>query len=58
MEKKMIKIVSVTLEEAYKDAASALECSVTELNIEVVQSPSSGFLGLFKKSAIIVAAKK
>jgi len=54
----MIKIVSVTLEEAYKDAAFALKCSVTELNIEVVQSPSSGFLGLFKKSAIIVAAKK
>lgn len=54
----MIKIVSVTLEEAYKEAASALECSVTELNIEVVQSPSNGFLGLFKKSAIIVAAKK
>ncbi len=54
----MIKIVSVTLEDAYKEAASALECSVTELNIEVVQSPSSGFLGMFKKSAIIVAAKK
>ncbi|MCF6310532.1 MAG: Jag N-terminal domain-containing protein [Sulfurimonas sp.] len=54
----MIKIVSVSLEEAYKDAASKLECSVTELTIEVVQSPSSGFLGLFKKSAIIVAAKK
>lgn len=54
----MIKIVSVTLEEAYKDAALKLECSVTELNIEVVQFPSSGVLGLFKKSAIIVAAKK
>lgn len=54
----MIKIVSVTLEDAYKEAASALECSVTELNIEVIQSPSSGFLGMFKKSAIIVAAKK
>ncbi|MCW8895958.1 Jag N-terminal domain-containing protein [Sulfurimonas sp.] len=54
----MIKIVSVSLEEAYKDAASKLECSVTELTIEVVQAPSSGFLGLFKKSAIIVAAKK
>lgn len=54
----MIKIVSVTLEEAYKDAAFKLECSVTELNIEVIQPSSSGFLGLFKKSAIIVAAKK
>ena len=54
----MIRIVAATLEEAYKDAAASLECSVTELNIEVVQPPSSGFLGLFKKSAIIVAAKK
>ena len=39
----MIKIVSVTLEQAYKDAAAQLECSVTELNIEVIQSPSNGF---------------
>ena len=54
----MIKIEAVTLEEAYKNAASSLECSVTELKIEVVQSPSSGFLGLFKKSAIIVAVKE
>ena len=54
----MIRIVAATLEEAYKDAAASLECSVTELNIEVVQPPSSGFLGLFKKSAIIVAVKK
>ena len=52
----MIKIESATLEGAYSDAASKLECSVTELKIEVVQYPSSGFLGMFKKSAIIVAA--
>ncbi len=51
----MIKIESTTLEGAYADAASSLECSVTQLKIEVVQYPSSGFLGLFKKSAIIVA---
>ena len=54
----MIKIESVTLEEAYKDAASSLECSVTQLKIEVIQYPSKGFLGLFKKSAIIVAIKE
>ncbi|MEA3330663.1 MAG: Jag N-terminal domain-containing protein [Campylobacterota bacterium] len=54
----MIRIESVTLEEAYKDAASSLKCSVTELKIEVVQYPSSGFLGLFKKSAVIVAVKE
>ena len=54
----MIKIEAITLEEAYQNAASSLECSVIELHIEVVQSPSNGFLGMFKKSAIIVATKK
>ena len=54
----MIKIEAVTLEAAYKDAASQLECSVTELRIEVVQSPKKGILGLFKKPAIIVAVKE
>ncbi|QOP46230.1 Jag N-terminal domain-containing protein [Sulfurimonas paralvinellae] len=51
----MIKIEAVTLEEAYKDAAATLKCSVTEMAVEVVQAPSGGFLGLFKKPAIIVA---
>jgi len=54
----MIKIEAITLEGAFKDAASALDCSVTQLAVEVVQSPSSGFLGLFKKKAIIVATIK
>jgi len=52
----MIKIEALTLEDAYSQAAKKLECSVTELKIEVVQVPSKGLLGLFKKSAIIVAA--
>ncbi|MEO1953311.1 MAG: Jag N-terminal domain-containing protein, partial [Campylobacterales bacterium] len=54
----MIKIEAVTLEEAYREASLKLECSVTELKTEVVQHPSSGFLGLFKKNAIIVATKE
>lgn len=54
----MIKIESTTLEQACKDAASALGCSASELAIEIVQTPSKGFMGLFKKSAIIVAVKK
>jgi len=53
----MIKIEAITLEKAYQDAALTLKCSVTELAIEVVQHPSNGFLGLFKKTAIIVATK-
>jgi spoIIIJ-associated protein len=52
------KIEANTLEQAYADAAAALECSVTELVVEIVQSPSSGFLGFFKKKAIIVATMK
>jgi spoIIIJ-associated protein len=51
----MIKIEAVTLEEAYQNAATSLQCSVTELVVEVVQAPSKGFFGFFKKSAIIVA---
>lgn len=51
----MIKIEALTLEEAFKNAASSLECSVTELKVEVVQYPSKGLMGLFKKNAIIVA---
>ncbi len=54
----MIKIEAVTLEGAFKDAATALDCSVTQLAVEVVQAPSSGFLGFFKKKAIIVATIK
>ena len=52
----MIKIEAHTLEDAYSQAAQKLDCSVTELVVEVVQYPTGGFLGLFKKKAIIVAA--
>ncbi|QSZ42471.1 protein jag [Sulfurimonas aquatica] len=52
----MVKIEAVTLEEAYENAASKFNCSVTQLVVEVIQTPSKGFLGMFKKSAIIVAA--
>jgi spoIIIJ-associated protein len=54
----MIKIEALTLEIAYVEAAQKLNCSVTQLEIEVVQVPSKGFLGMFKKSAIIVAVIK
>jgi len=51
----MIKIEALTLDKAYEDAATTLQCSVTELAIEVVQHPKAGLLGFFKKNAIIVA---
>lgn len=44
-----------TLEEAYSIASKEFECSITNLEIEVIQNPTSGFLGMFKKRAIIVA---
>jgi len=42
-----------TLDEAYKKATEEFNCSITELKSEVIQVPTSGFLGFFKKSAII-----
>ncbi|MEA1918492.1 MAG: Jag N-terminal domain-containing protein [Campylobacterota bacterium] len=54
----MIKIESASLESAYAEAAERLECSVTQLNVEVIQHPKDGFLSFFKKTAIIVATCK
>jgi len=54
----MKRIEADTLEDAYSKAAKELSCSVTEINYEIVQHPTSGVMGLFKKTAIIVAVKK
>lgn len=51
----MKKIEASTLEQAYAEAAANFGCSVTELQVEIIQFPSKGILGLFKKSAIIMA---
>jgi spoIIIJ-associated protein len=51
----MKKIEAPTLADAYEKAALELDCSITELHYEVIQHPSNGVFGLFKKSAIIVA---
>ncbi|MDD5212129.1 MAG: Jag N-terminal domain-containing protein [Sulfuricurvum sp.] len=51
----MKKIEAPSLELAYAKAASEFGCSVTVLQVEIIQVPSKGILGLFKKSAIIVA---
>jgi spoIIIJ-associated protein len=51
----MIRIESNTLEEAYAKASSELGCSITEITIDVIQNASPGFLGMFKKTAIIEA---
>ncbi|MEY3090421.1 MAG: hypothetical protein RL113_737 [Pseudomonadota bacterium] len=51
----MKRVEAATLEEAYEKAAHLLECSISELQYEVIQYPSNGLFGLLKKSAIIVA---
>ncbi len=52
----MIRIEALTLEEAYQKASTELSCSISNLQYEVIQYPSSGILGFLKKSAIIVAS--
>ncbi len=54
----MKKIEAPTLQEAYTKASEELGCSITDLDFEIVQSSSKGFLGLFKKNAIIIAKCK
>jgi spoIIIJ-associated protein len=54
----MTRIEANTLQQAYLDAAKEMECSITELDIDIVQNSSSGFLGMFKKTAIIEVRRK
>lgn len=54
----MITVEAATLQEAYSKAASELSCSVVDLDINIIQNGSSGFLGLFKKNAIIEVQRK
>ena len=50
-----MRIEANTLQEAFQKAAEQLNCSVTELDIKVLQHPSGGIFGFFKKTAIIEA---
>ncbi len=54
----MKKIEAETLEVAYAEASKLLKCSISDLNYEVIQHPSSGIMGFMKKNAIIVATCK
>jgi len=51
----MKKVEAPTLEAAYQEAAKLFDCSIAELQYEVVQYPSKGLLGFLRKNAIIVA---
>ncbi len=54
----MIEIKAKTLDEAYSKAATELSCSVTEIDATILQYPSNGFLGFFKKEAVITVISK
>ena len=49
----MKKFEAKTLEEVYELATNEFNCSITKLEIEIIQQPSKGFLGFGKKNAII-----
>jgi len=49
----MRKFEAKCLEEVYELASADFKCSITDLEIEVIQQPSKGFLGFGKKNAII-----
>ena len=42
-----MRIEAENLQEAFQKAASELKCSVTELDIKVIQHPSGGIFGFF-----------
>jgi len=54
----MKKFEATCLEEVYELATAEFKCSITDLEIEIIQQPSKGFLGFGKKSAIIQACFK
>lgn len=49
----MLRVNAKTLDEAYIKASKELNVSIVDLDIEIVQNASSGFLGMFSKDAII-----
>ncbi len=51
----MKKFEAPTLEEAYALAVEAFCCSVTELEIQIIQNPSRGLFGFGRKNAIILS---
>ncbi|GAA9714215.1 Jag N-terminal domain-containing protein [Helicobacter pylori] len=53
-----IEIKAKTLEEALIQASIALNCPIINLQYEVIQTPSKGFLNISKKEAIILVGVK
>ena len=53
-----MRIEAKTLEDAYYKASKEFNCSITELDIKIIQHPTKGLFGLFSKKAIIEVEKK
>ncbi|MGL2715611.1 Jag N-terminal domain-containing protein [Helicobacter pylori] len=53
-----IEIKAKTLEEALIQASIVLNCPIINLQYEVIQTPSKGFLNIGKKESIILASVK
>ena len=53
----MTRIEAESVELAFIKAAKELGCSVTELDFEVIQEPTKGVFGLFKKNAVVIAVR-
>lgn len=53
-----MRIEAKNLEQALTKAAKELECSVIDLEYEIIQYHQAGFLGFFQKNAIIEARSK
>lgn len=54
----MKKFEADCLESVYELATKEFSCSITDLEIEIIQQPSKGFLGFGRKSAIIEVCYK
>jgi spoIIIJ-associated protein len=54
----MKRFEAKSLEEVYELASNEFSCSITQLEIEIEQQPSKGFLGFGKKNAIISVSLK
>lgn len=54
----MKKIEAQSLEEALIEASKLYDCSIVDLDYEIIQNPKKGFLGFGKKNAIICSQPK
>lgn len=53
-----MRIEADNLKEAYQKVVDEFKCSITELDIQVIQHPSNGIMGFFKKTAILEVSKE